>query len=142
MNIQMEKLVNSDNKLKYSAPKLVCYGALRELTQAGGSGNLEGDHKTQPNQCANNASWKKLCNAAGSDIRLKQDVVKVGHHPLGFGLYLFDYKPEYRDQWGHGRQFGVIAQEVEAIMREAVFQHAGGYKVVDYEMLGIDRFVH
>jgi hypothetical protein len=58
---------------------------------------------------------------------------------LGIGLYLFDYKPEFRDEWGHGRQFSVMEQEVEMIMPEAVCMHPDGYRMVDYGMLGIRR---
>jgi hypothetical protein len=57
------------------------------------------------------------------------------------GLYLFNYKPDFRDEWGHGRQFGVMADEVETVMPEAVTVHPDGYKMVDYAMLGITRFV-
>ena len=42
----------------------------------------------------------------------KNNVVRIGTHPLGLGLYLFDYKPEYQDRCGQGRQFGVMADEV------------------------------
>jgi hypothetical protein len=77
-----------------------------------------------------------------SDRRLKQEIVKIGMHPAGFGVYLFDYKPEYRDQWGYGRQFGVMADEVEKVMPEAVSVHPAGYKMVDYAMLGISRNLH
>ncbi len=77
-----------------------------------------------------------------SDRVLKQNIVPVGIHPYGIGLYLFDYKPEYRDAWGYGRQFGVIADEVEKVMPEAVSVHPDGYKMVDYAMLGIDRNLH
>ena len=51
---------------------------------------------------------------------------------LGIGLYLFDYKPEFRDAWGHGRQLGVMADEVEAVMPNAVSVRADGYRTVDY----------
>jgi len=78
----------------------------------------------------------------GSDPGIKECVIKIGDHPLGIGLYLFDYKTAYRDQWGHGRQFGVMADEVEAVMPEAVSVHPDGYKMVDYAMLGISRSLH
>ena len=58
------------------------------------------------------------------------------------GLYLFDYKAEYRQQWGQGRQFGVMAQEVETFMPQAVCVHSDGYKMVKYAMLGIKQTVH
>jgi len=74
-----------------------------------------------------------------SDRLTKESIVRIGRHPLGIGLYLFDYKPEFRDLHGHGRQFGVMADEVEAVMPCAVSVHPHGYKVVDYAMLGVRR---
>ena len=73
-----------------------------------------------------------------SDRTLKQNIVRVGTHPAGFGLYLFDYKPEFREAAGVGRQFGVMADEVEAVLPQAVVMHPDGYKRVDYALLGID----
>jgi hypothetical protein len=67
----------------------------------------------------------------------KENVLRIGTHPLGIGLYLFDYKPEFRDGYGHCRQFGVMADEVEFVMPGAVSVHTGGYRMVDYAMLGI-----
>jgi hypothetical protein len=61
---------------------------------------------------------------------------------LGIGLYLFDYKSEYRQQHGMGRQFGVMADEVESVFPEAVSVHPGGYKQVNYAMLGISHRIH
>ena len=61
---------------------------------------------------------------AMSDIRLKSNIVKVGDHPLGIGIYEYDI-------FGH-RERGVIAQELERVMPEAVFEHPSGYKMVDY----------
>lgn len=77
-----------------------------------------------------------------SDRNTKENILQVGNHPLGLGLYLFDYKVEYRQQWGKGRRFGVIAQEVELLMPEAVCVHPDGYKMVNYAMLGITHTVH
>ena len=77
-----------------------------------------------------------------SERRVKEDIVRIGDHPLGFGLYLFDYRPEHRAQWGHGRQFGVMIDEVEIVMPEAVSMHPDGYKRVDYAMLGISRSIN
>ncbi|NMQ18985.1 tail fiber domain-containing protein [Candidatus Competibacter phosphatis] len=77
-----------------------------------------------------------------SDRLTKENIVRIGIHPLGIGLYLFDYKPEFRDAWGHGRQFGVMADEIEKVMPEAVSVHLDGYKMVNYAMLGISRSLH
>ena len=76
----------------------------------------------------------------GSDRRIKENIVLLDDHLVGgIRLYLFDYKCEYRDTWGHGRQLGVMADEVERVMPEAVSVHPDGYKRVNYAMLGISR---
>lgn len=62
----------------------------------------------------------------------------MGEHPAGFGLYLFDYKAEFSDL-GAGRQFGVMADEVEKIVPEAVTIGSNGFRAVDYALLGITR---
>ena len=61
---------------------------------------------------------------------------------MGFGLYLFDYKPEFRDAWGSDRQFGVMTDEVEVVIPAAVYVHPDGYKMVNYPLLGINRADH
>ena len=78
-------------------------------------------------------------SGGGSDRAIKQNIVRIGEHPLGIGLYLFDYKSDYRDVWGHGRQFGVMADEVEKIVPEAVTVGSHGFRTVDYALLGITR---
>lgn len=105
----------------YVAPVLRFYGAVAQMTQ-GASGPV-GDGQGM--------------NMAQSDLALKENIVRVGTHSSGFGLYLFEYKAEYRGQAGHGRHFGVIAQEVEAVVPEAVVIHADGFRRVNYAMLGI-----
>lgn len=111
-------------KKAYQAPRVVSYGALRTFTRASTSGSAENSQGTGVMK-------------PGSDRRVKEKVVRIGNHPLGIGLYLFDYRPEFRNLWGHDRKLGVMADEVEAVMPEAVSVHANGYKVVDYTMLGI-----
>lgn len=74
-----------------------------------------------------------------SDRAAKENIVRIGLHPLGIGLYLFDYKPEFHDSYGHGRQFGVMADEVESVMPVAVSFGPRGHKVVNYAMLGVKR---
>jgi hypothetical protein len=104
---------------------------VRTLTQAGPSGPSEGQ----------SGHTDKKPNTP-SDRRVKERVVRIGDHPLGIGLYLFDYRVEFRDEWGHGRQFGVMADEVATVTPEAVSVHESGYKVVDYALLGISRARH
>ena len=73
-----------------------------------------------------------------SDIRLKENIVRIGDHPAGFGLYLFDYRPEHRDACGHGRRFGVLADEVARVVPDAVTRGADGYLRVDHARIGVD----
>jgi Chaperone of endosialidase len=116
-------------KKAYTPPTLSLFGRVAALTQGGSV------------VCSNDGT---VCSGGignmsrTSDRRLKQDIVRVGEHPSGFGLYLFRYKPAYRDRCGHARPFGVMADEVERVMPEAVVMHPEGYGMVCYPMLGID----
>jgi len=65
---------------------------------------------------------------APSDRRLKSNVVRIGTHPLGIGVYEYDI-------WGL-RQRGVMADEVMSVMPEAVEMHKDGYMAVRYDMIG------
>lgn len=69
--------------------------------------------------------------AALSDIRAKQDIKRIGTLVNDVPLYSYNYKPEFRDTWGHGPQIGVMAHEVEHIP-DAVIMGEDGYKRVDY----------
>lgn len=69
---------------------------------------------------------------AGSDVRIKDKISKIGELPNGITLYSFEYKPAYQADWGYGPQVGVLAQDVEKIMPDAVHLHPAGYKLVDY----------
>ena len=116
-------------KKPYAPPKLVTYGEVRVLTQSQSSGSSEGSNGIPPQ--------KPAC-----DRRLKDNVVRVGEHPLGIGLYLFDYKPQFQAEYGLGRQFGVMADEVELVMPQAVTVNAMGFKTVDLQALGVHRPLH
>jgi hypothetical protein len=111
----------------YEPPQLTLFGQVAAFTQN--------------NVCSANSD--SGCSVGGSgmgmnsDRRLKQDIVRVGEHPQGFGLYLFSYRPEVQERCGRGRRFGVMADEVEAICPTAVSTDAWGYQVVRYDLLGI-----
>ena len=63
-----------------------------------------------------------------SDRRLKSNIVRVGTHPLGIGIYEYDIFDR--------RERGVMADEVEQVKPEAVTTHpTEGYKMVYYGML-------
>ena len=64
---------------------------------------------------------------AFSDRRLKSNIVKVGDDARGFGWYEYEI-------FGV-RRVGVMADEVERVMPQAVGEVAG-FKTVDYAMLG------
>lgn len=62
-----------------------------------------------------------------SDRRLKSNVVRVGTHPLGIGIYDYDI--------GGRRERGVMADEVLGVKPEAVVTMDNGYLGVDYGRL-------
>jgi hypothetical protein len=106
-------------KAPYRAPKLEILGSLRSATR--GSGGM-------------------IADAGGgmrmmSDRRAKEDVVKVGQHPLGLGIYLFRYKAPFSRLYGTGRHIGVMADEVAEKYPDAVSRHEDGYLRVDYGRL-------
>lgn len=63
----------------------------------------------------------------GSDERFKENIKQVGVHK-GFNIY------EYNYLWSPKKWIGVIAQEVEKIMPEAVIK-VNGYRFVNYGMI-------
>ena len=69
-----------------------------------------------------------------SDIRAKENIVKITVRPDGLGVYEFEYKPEFKDTptAGHGRFIGLMAQEVEKIYPNAVVTLDSGYKAIKY----------
>jgi len=75
--------------------------------------------------------------APASDIRMKENIEKVGKMANGLNVYTYEYKPEFRNDpfAGHGKHIGVMAQEVEEIMPEAVITRLDGYKMVNYGAL-------
>ena len=66
-----------------------------------------------------------------SDIRLKRDIVDVGHLENGIGLY------RYRYIWSDQVYVGVMAHEVAEIVPDAVVYGDDGYLRVDYARLGL-----
>ena len=124
--VSNEVIANVSKKAVYQQPVLCVYGAVRKLTTGTATVGNDGINTRMNTQ---------------SDRATKENVVRIGDHYSGIGLYLFDYKPEFRQLWGHGRQFGVMADEVEIVMPEAVSIHPNGYKMVNYALLGISRHI-
>ncbi|MDN4982048.1 DUF3300 domain-containing protein [Bradyrhizobium sp. WYCCWR 13022] len=66
-----------------------------------------------------------------SDIALKHDIVLLGHLSSGLGYYRFSYI-------GSDKAYvGVMAQEVEQVMPDAVTRGSDGYLRVYYDKLGL-----
>ena len=62
---------------------------------------------------------------------VKHDVVLLGHLANGLGYYRFSYN-------GSDRAYvGVIAQEVQQVMPQAVTRDREGYLRVHYEKVGV-----
>lgn len=66
--------------------------------------------------------------ASKSDRRLKSNIVRLGTHPLGIGIY--DYDLDGR------RERGVMADEVLRVRPDAVLTHPDGYLMVRYDLIG------
>ena len=67
----------------------------------------------------------------GSDIRLKHGIALLGRLDNGLGFYRFSYN-------GSAAAYvGVMAQEVEALMPDAVMRGSDGYLRVYYDRLGL-----
>ena len=71
--------------------------------------------------------------AAISDIRLKKDITPMGSTSTGIPTYTFRYNNESDDA---PLRFGVMAQDVEKIIPEAVITRDDGFKMVNYAMVG------
>lgn len=70
-----------------------------------------------------------------SDIRTKENIKAIGWLPNGLPVYEYEYKPEWKDEAGHGKFIGVMAQEVEMVQPEAIITREDGYKMVNYGAL-------
>lgn len=87
----------------------------------------------QQKQSGFNALLGGLANLGGaailrSDPRLKSNIVRVGTHPLGIGVYEYDIEGQ--------RQRGVMSTEVRVVMPHAVSVGEDGFDRVNYSLLG------
>lgn len=134
-DIQQVTQASRGARRPYVAPTLTLFGQVAALTQ---SASLCTDDNSTCQPPATNMGP----NVKPSDRRLKDNIVRVGTHPLGFGLYLFDYTPQEQARGGAGRQFGVMADEVQAVVPAAVTRREDGMFQVDYGLLGIRQPLH
>ncbi len=66
-----------------------------------------------------------------SDVRLKREMLPLDTLENGIKIY------RYRYRWSATTYAGVVAQEVAAVVPEAVSQDGDGYFLVDYRKLGL-----
>jgi hypothetical protein len=104
----------------------------------GGQGNLPGKEQiiAKGNQNASNGNHGGNTHGGGgrhgSDIRLKTDIVPLARLDDGIRLYRFRYRGS-----NHTAYVGVLAQEVMAVVPDAVSLGRNGYLQVDYDRLGL-----
>ncbi|TRD11811.1 tail fiber domain-containing protein [Erythrobacter insulae] len=122
----------SRERQTYVRPVLLYYGSVRNLT--GGSSGPGNDGFGGFSGLTGGGMDMGM-----SDRRLKQNVRKIGDHPAGFGLYLFDYRPEFSEICSGQNVFGVMADEVRKVCPDAVSLHRSGYWMVDYARLDITQ---
>jgi hypothetical protein len=132
--VQNPTFVNAPQQATTSGPDLL------------GAATAQGNYNTAANNAAT-ASQSSLTgglmNLAGtgatlafmSDIRTKENIKRFGMLPNGLPVYEYEYKPEWKDEAGHGKFVGVMAHEVEAVQPEAVITRPDGYKMVNYGVL-------
>jgi hypothetical protein len=82
-------------------------------------------------QCAINTTCTTSGPPTPSDRRLKRDMVRIGSHDLGFGIYRFKYL------WSEQDHIGVLAQEVAEVRPDAVVRGPDGFLRVDYAAIGM-----
>lgn len=142
--INMLNAVRTGQQMQVAQMPQVGVSSPAGLNQVAGP-DILGAQMSQYQQNANNINaanaqnaqmWGSIIQAGGaaagafSDIRLKKNIKRLGtHKTLGIGLYSWDYIWDIPG-------FGVMAQELEKVMPEAVFTTPSGYKAVNYSMLG------
>ena len=75
----------------------------------------------------------QIAASAFSDRRLKTDIAWIDNLPNGLGVYRYRYHWDGADE---PERIGVMADEVERIMPEALGPVVNGYATVDYSKLG------
>lgn len=68
-----------------------------------------------------------------SDVALKDNLTKIDSLPNGLGIYTWEWNDKAKEL-GIDKQptYGVVAQEVQTLVPDAVSLHDNGYMVIDY----------
>ena len=72
-------------------------------------------------------------NAAKSDFRVKTNLNKIGHSPMGIPIYLFNYKDDLSTQYK-----GVVAQDLISMGITEPIGVRDGHYTVDYSKIDVD----
>ena len=106
---------NYSNQVAANNAKMGMYGSLFGAAGTAAGGGFFGN------------PFGGSAGATPSDRRLKSNIVRIGTHPLGIGIYEYDIADR--------REIGVMADEVEQVKPEAVTRGADGYQRVYYGKL-------
>lgn len=101
-------------------------GILSSAQGSGTSTNSQPYYTNPLGELASTGLTAAMAYSMFSDRRLKRDIQKVGNHPVGVPLYTYKYL------WSDEPQIGVMADELEEVLPEAVID--GPYKMVNYGM--------
>lgn len=130
--------VTTPNQFYVNAPQQATTAGADMLGAAGMTGNAAIANANAQN-ANRNAMMQGLFSLGGaammSDIRTKENITRIGTLPNGLPFYEFEYKSEFKDEAGHGKFIGVMAQEVELVQPKAVITRPDGYKMVNYGAL-------
>ena len=132
--VQNPSFVNSAQQATTQGPDIL--GA----TQMGYNAQMGNFNAQQAAQQGMNSGLMGLGGTVGaaaimSDIRTKEHIKNIGYLPNGLPVYEYEYKPEWKNEAGHGKFIGVMAQEVELLQPQAVITRPDGYKMVNYGVL-------
>ena len=123
--VGMPQMPSFNTASRAAAPDLM--GAMGQTYNA----NMNSYNSNQANQAGMMNGLFNLGSAAFgfSDRRLKRDIVKVGTLANGINIY------KYRMVGASIPELGVLAQEVQNVMPEAVRADSNGFLKVNYEMV-------
>ena len=131
-------LIDQGSDFEHTAVKDPTHGHVIRSYQKGST--LPKDSKGQIIRTNDDGSWtteyQQQANPKGavmsSDIRLKENIIKVGRSLSGFNIYEWNYIG------GFSRYRGVMAQEVMKVVPEAVTIMRNGFLGVHYDMIDVD----
>jgi len=112
------------------SPTTVGAAPIAQTTQNAYQGALNNYNQQVGSNNANTAGLFSLGAAAiplFSDRRLKSNIERIGTHKTGLGIYAYDIFGK--------RAVGVMAQDVQKVMPDAIVYHPSGYLMVNYGRL-------